>query len=112
MTNNMEQNTIEISIQVYIVKEGDYFVSYCPSLELSSFGDSPEEAKAGFEEALAIFIGDVNQKGTLENVLLDLGWSLTKRPALDYRPPVNKKSASVSLSHIYSTFFENLPVSA
>jgi len=49
-------DTVEASVEVQLIKDGDYIVSYCPALELSSFGDSEEDAKKGFEEALSIFL--------------------------------------------------------
>lgn len=47
---------VELSLEVQLIKEGDYIVAYCPSLELSSYGDSEEDAKTAFEEVLKIFI--------------------------------------------------------
>lgn len=72
---------------VVIVKEGDYFVAYCPPLELSSYGKTEAEARAAFEEAMQIFVEETERKGTLEKVLLNLGWTLRKKPTPEYQPP-------------------------
>jgi predicted RNase H-like HicB family nuclease len=75
---------LDIVVEVLLVKEGDYWVSYAPSLKLSSYGDSKEEAKKGFAEALRIFIDDTSRKGTLERLLIDYGWTLSRN---NYQPP-------------------------
>jgi predicted RNase H-like HicB family nuclease len=82
--------TVGISIEVDLFKEGDYIVAYCAALELSSFGKDKVEARKNFEEALNIFIEETHTRGTLENVLLDLGWSLRKKPTAIYTPPTQR----------------------
>ncbi|GAB5466381.1 MAG: hypothetical protein Kapaf2KO_18170 [Candidatus Kapaibacteriales bacterium] len=41
-----------------IWKEGKYFVSRCLNVEVSSFGDSREEALANLKEALELYLED------------------------------------------------------
>ncbi|MEX8548002.1 MAG: hypothetical protein V5804_10420 [Mucilaginibacter sp.] len=48
-------STFEVPLEVQLIKDGNYIVSYCPALELSSYGDNEDDAKEGFEEALGIF---------------------------------------------------------
>lgn len=91
MTNYLKAEgtrTVSISIDVDLFKEGDYIVAYCPALEISSFGKDGVEAKKNFEEALNIFVDETHSRGTLEKVLLDLGWSLRKKPTALYTPPI------------------------
>jgi len=93
MTNIIKTDgnrVVNVVLEVQLIKEGDYIVSYCPALELSSFGITEDEAKEGFDGALEIFLQDTHEKGTLERVLLDLGWSLKKIPTVQYRPPIKK----------------------
>lgn len=82
-------NKVEVNVEVALIKEGDYIVAYCPALELSSFGINEQDAQQAFEEALEIFFEETCELGTLENILLDLGWGLRKRPKIDYQPPFN-----------------------
>ena|ERR1700761_1770993 len=97
METNMEsyiqtdgETTVEAFVEVQLIKDGDYVVSYCPALELSSYGDDEEDAKEGFEEALNIFIDELHKRGTLEKVLLNLGWGLRKLPVASFVPPEEK----------------------
>ncbi|MEO8445955.1 MAG: hypothetical protein ABI528_00590 [bacterium] len=89
-------NFISVEIEVYILKEGDYFVSYCPALELSSFDDTEEGAIAAFEEVLEIFLEETERKRTLEQELLKFGWSLVQKPEPRYTPPVSNHFDGVS----------------
>lgn len=85
---------IEIQIQVEILKEEDYFIARSPALDLSTYAKSAAKAKERFEDVLNIFIEDTTEKGTLERVLLDLGWKLQKKPTIKYQPPRERLSKS------------------
>lgn len=78
---------IIVQLKVMVSKEDDSFVAYCPALELSSFGDTPEDAQKAFKEALEIFIEETTDKGTFDKELLSLGWTLRKKPLPEYYPP-------------------------
>lgn len=80
-------NSVGVEVSVFIIKEGKQFTAYCPALELSSYGPSAEEAKANFDEAMVIFLEETERKGTLEKVLLKLGWSLQQKPKRSFQPP-------------------------
>lgn len=74
-----------LNLPVSFLKEADQFVAYTPALDLSTSGNTLEEAKNNFTEAVGIFFDEIVQMGTLEDVLLDLGW---KRQDKDFLPPV------------------------
>jgi predicted RNase H-like HicB family nuclease len=77
----------KIRVSVLIVQEEECFVAYCPALELSSYGKTEAEAKKSFDEAMGIFLEETERKGTLEKVLLALGWTLKQKPSFKYQPP-------------------------
>jgi len=52
----MEQNMKNIKYVVY--KEGDYYVSQCLNVDVSSFGESIDEAISALKEALALYFED------------------------------------------------------
>ena len=79
--------SFEVGVTVLVLREEQYYVAYCPALELSSYGETEQEARSAFEEAITIFIEETDKKGTLEKVLLKLGWSLQQVPELKYKPP-------------------------
>ena len=113
MTNLIKtdgNSVVHVLLEVDLYKQGDYVVSYCPSLELSSFGLTEKEAKEGFEGALHSFIEDTHNKGTLERVLLDLGWSLRKLPKVKYQPPIHKVRTQARIAFLIRTFNEKVAI--
>jgi len=105
-----ENLVVNVSVEVELIKQGDYIVSYCPALELSSFGLTEDEAKEGFEGALHTFLQDTHEKGTLERVLLNLGWSLKKLPIVKYKPPVKKIRTKTRNSSFIRSFNESVAI--
>lgn len=65
---------IEAELSLKILKEDDCFVAYCPELDLSSHGETIEEAQKNFGEVLSIFFEEIAKKDTLDDVLLECGW--------------------------------------
>ncbi len=66
---------MNISVRIEIFKEDDVYVALSPELNLSSFGDTIEEAKKSFKEAVEAFIEECQEMGTLEEVLEESGFS-------------------------------------
>jgi len=79
--------TVKVNLQVKLIRDGDYIVAYAPALELSSYARTPEKARQVFNEALKLFLEDTTERGTLERILLELGWTLRKVPEARYTPP-------------------------
>ncbi len=47
--------SVQVQVDVLLVKEGEFFVAFCPSLNISSYGDTDKDAKKAFDEALQLF---------------------------------------------------------
>jgi len=77
--------TIQYSLPVIVMKEGDSFISYSPALDLSTVGESFDEAKKRFEEAVGIFFEEIIKMGTVDQALTELGWQKQDK---EYFPPV------------------------
>ena len=84
------KDSIKVEVEIFVVKEGDFFVAYCPALQVSSYGNTGKDAKKGFDGALNIFINETEKRGSFEKVLLKMGWSLKQVPAPLYIPPRSK----------------------
>ena len=56
LSGNIEHGNriIEVQLNVYSFKEDESYIAYCPALDLSSYGTTENNAKASFEEILAI----------------------------------------------------------
>ena len=83
----MAKVTFSLNLQVSIIKEGDKFIAYAPALDLSTFGNSLEEAKKRFTEVVEIFFEEVSKARTLEEVLKDLGWTKVQSKKGGWVPP-------------------------
>ncbi len=70
----------DVFVTTQIFKEDDVFVSYCPQLNVSSFGDTPEDALESIHEALSLFLKECQRMGTLNEVLEEAGFRLTAKP--------------------------------
>ncbi len=69
-----------------IFAEGDCYVGLCRELDVSSFGDTSEEAKDSLHEAVEAFLEGCGYLGTLDEVLEESGfekidgtWKLRER---------------------------------
>ena len=69
-----------------ILPDGDVYIGVCRELDVSSFGDSPDDARASLREAVETFLEGCELLGTLTDVLHESGfemvdgaWRLRKR---------------------------------
>lgn len=64
----------QVQLSVSIFREGDTFVAYAPTLDISTSGDNLREVKANFEELVGIYFEELESMGTTKEVLESLGW--------------------------------------
>ena len=81
----MKKVMLEFNLPVSILREGKKFVAYTPALDLSTSADTYEKVRKRFSEIVNIFFEELIKKGTLEDVLQDLGWRRVRRK---WSPPV------------------------
>lgn len=63
-----------LELPVSLMRQGSQVVVYTPALDLCTSGDTREQAMQNFHEAVQIFIEDLIEQGTLNDVLEELGW--------------------------------------
>jgi len=83
---NMAKMAFNVQVPVTILKEDKVFVAYSPVLDLSTSGKTFTQVRRRFSEAVQIFFEELNEAGTLDEVLSDLGW---KRIARQLMPPLS-----------------------
>ena len=66
------ENNIDISI--YIFREGEHYVAYCPSFDVSSTGTDYLDAVKNFYECLQLHLDCCASAGTLADDLRAHGW--------------------------------------
>ena len=88
LTTDLHGAVTKVQVEVLLVlDESGQYVAYCSALELSSYGDTEEEARQAFEESLRFFAADTVRRGTLDQLLLAFGWRVLKKPAAVHEPP-------------------------
>ncbi len=63
-----------LCFDTHIFKEGDTYVAYVPSLDLSSCGSTDEEARHNIRDAVRGFVAASEDLGTLEEILTEAGY--------------------------------------
>lgn len=89
------KKALEVSIPISIFREDDKYIAYSPVLDLVTYADSEEQVKRRFSESTDIFFEELEAKGTLDEILTELGW---KKIADQWQPPtVKTESESVKV---------------
>lgn len=87
---------MNISVRIELFKEGDVYVALSPELNVSSYGDTIETAKASFKEALEAFLEECREMGTLEEVLEETGFLKTD-DSWKARTPLMEENLAVAV---------------
>ena len=87
---------MKISLRIEIFKEGDTYVALSPELNVSSFGETIEDAKRSLKEALEAFIEECERMGTLEAILEESGFSRIN-DSWESRKPLEEEAVALTL---------------
>ncbi len=79
--------TYDIKVSVVQFIEDDVVIVYCPSLDLSGYGNSDFEAQESFKTVLHEYIRYASDKGTLDEDLREHGWVRLKTKNPSMTPP-------------------------
>ncbi|MCK4325291.1 type II toxin-antitoxin system HicB family antitoxin [bacterium] len=88
---------LDITFRVEIFEEDGQYVSLCPELNLSSFGNTPDEARAAIREAIDLFLEECEEMGTLKDVLEEAGFKRITSPREAW---VCKEPVSIEKLHL------------
>ena len=80
----------KVIFRVEIFQEGDLFVGLCPELNVSSFGETIEEAKHSLREAVEVFLEECEAMGTIEEVMSEAGFDKEQDTWVSRKPLVEK----------------------
>ncbi|MBL1211444.1 type II toxin-antitoxin system HicB family antitoxin [Geminocystis sp. GBBB08] len=84
-------NNIQVKCEIF--QEDDLYVGICPELNVSSFGETIEEAKASLREALMAFLEECEEMNTLQEVLQEAGFIRENNVWLPRKPVVSELMA-------------------
>lgn len=86
---------IKIVFRAEVFKEGDVYVALCPELNVSSFGDTVDEAKKSLLEAVEGVLEECERMDTVNEVLEESGF-VNKNGTWVIREPIAKETMTVS----------------
>jgi predicted RNase H-like HicB family nuclease len=78
---------LQIPYTSQLFHEDDLIVAVCPELNVSSFGDTSEEALSSLQEAVTLFLETCQEMGTLEMVLEEAGYQREEDASHRWLPP-------------------------
>lgn len=66
--------TEQVVYRAEFFKEGDLYVGLSPELNVSSFGETLDDAKSSIQETVNAFLEECKTMGTLEEVMEEAGF--------------------------------------
>lgn len=72
---------VNVAVLFFKLPKQDTVFAECPSLGITTYGNTLTEAKKMFEEAFSLWLETVNEECSIHQVLKELGWKLTSRQA-------------------------------
>ena len=94
----MLNNKLSFNLPVLITKQNKRFVVYTPALDISTSGKSEKEAKKRFVKIVNVFLEEIIEAKTIEDVLSELGW---KKVQKKWAPPKVVSSNFINLKIPY-----------
>lgn len=83
----VSRNSYNVTLEIAVFQEGEFRVAYSPALDLAGQGKTDHEAIEDLRASVKITVDWARENGTLQQMLLQHGWTLTERPKLIYNPP-------------------------
>jgi len=66
--------TAEFTLFGVLKREGDWYIAWCPPLDITTQGRTQAEAKNNLVEAASLFLISCLERGTLDQALKELGF--------------------------------------
>jgi len=60
---------VKIEFDIFVFKEDENYVAYCPELDISSCGSTIEQSKEMLKTAIRLFLEEAEKMNTLEDIL-------------------------------------------
>lgn len=82
----MEQR---ITLRLEAEREDDLYVANCPALDISSYGDTVEEAFAHLKNAIFLYLDTIEEDGERERIFRERGIKIDERLETNYEITVH-----------------------
>lgn len=82
----MARKKVKVMIDVLTFMDGEFFIIYSPTLDLSAYGRTLRYAQKSFKDSLKTIIEELKQKNSLISYLLSHGWTIRTTPLPELKP--------------------------
>ena len=65
---------IPIGFDMVVFREGKTYVAYSPELDVSSCGETVDQARQNLKTAVRLFVEEADKMGTLDDILTESGY--------------------------------------
>ena len=83
----MGKFNVALPVNVMRCRDTGQVIVHTPALDLSSHGRTESEAFRMFHEAVQLFLEEIHDMGTMDDVLTELGWTKVQKPTSHWIPP-------------------------
>lgn len=87
----MARKKVKAIIDVFTFMDGEFFIVYSPTLDLSAYGETLKYAQKSFKDSLKTIVEELELKNNLINYLLSHGWTVRTTPLPELKPPSIKE---------------------
>ena len=74
-----------VTLRLDVEREDDLYVARCPELDISSYGDTVEDAVEHLKAAIMLYLDTIEQDGERERISTERGITIENRPEAAYR---------------------------
>ena len=90
------KNKIKCVLPLIIFKEDNCYISFCPALDLSGYGETELDSNKSFEEVLSEYFKYTVNKKSLAEDLRKMGWTIRKNLKKCPIPPTMGKLLEIN----------------
>ena len=101
------KNSIKLSLPLIVFQEDNTYITYCPALDLSGYGNSEREAYDSFNIVMGEYFLYTTRKNTLADDLRKLGWIVKNSKTKPMRPP--ELSKMLETNKDFNRIFNKFP---
>jgi predicted RNase H-like HicB family nuclease len=78
-----------IILRLVAEREDDVYVANCPDLDISSYGDTVEDAFSHLSDAILLYLDTIEEDGELEHIFRQRGIKIEQRLQANYEIQVH-----------------------
>ena len=112
-----KDKSLNVCLNMYLFKEDESYIVYCPALDMSAYGNSEEHAKKSFEDIFTITIKYMLDKNTMKDDLISHGWQIKslkqrkiKAPSFETMLERNESFREILENKEYTTYKEQVGI--